>query len=147
MKENLMMIVWIAMTVVFGFMEAATAQLVSIWFVIGSVTALGSYFFGASVTVQVIVFIIVSAVALLVTRPIVKKFTQPKIQAMNADSCIGLDAVVTESISNLHSKGAVRVKGVEWTARSANGEEISKDEIVTVKSIEGVKLIVERKIH
>lgn len=147
MKENLMMIVWIALTVVFGFMEAATAQLVSIWFVIGSVAALGAYFFGAGVTAQVVIFIVVSALALVITRPIVKKFTKPKIQAMNADSYVGLDAVVTEDIDNIHSAGAVKVKGVEWTARSLNGEEISKDEIVTVRSIEGVKLIVERKIY
>ena len=41
--------------------------------------------------------------------------------------------------------GAVRVKGIEWTARSSDDDIIAKGDIVTVRSIEGVKLIVERK--
>lgn len=139
------MYVWIAFTVIFGIMEAATAQLVSIWFVIGSVAALGAYFFGATTAVQVIVFIVVSALALVITRPIVRRFTKTKIQPTNADSYIGLDAVVTESIDNILSVGSVKVKGIEWTARSAGDEKIEKGEVVTVRSIEGVKLIVERK--
>lgn len=142
----MMMFVWMALIVIFGILEAATAQLVSIWFVIGAVAALGSYFFKASILTQFIVFVLVSVIVLLITRPIVKKFTQTKVQPTNADSYVGLDAVVTENISNIYSKGAVKVKGVEWTARSENGDEIAEGEIVTVKSIEGVKLIVERKI-
>lgn len=140
----MMMWVWIGLTAVFGILEAVTAQLVSVWFVIGSVAALGTYFFGANQAVQIIVFILVSAVALVITRPLVRKFTQTKVQPTNADSYIGLEAVVTEKINNLHSEGAVRVKGVEWTARSLSGEEIAQGETVTVRSIEGVKLIVEK---
>ena len=142
----MMMYVWIAFIVIFGVLEAVTAQLVSIWFVIGAVAALGSYFFEASVLTQFIIFVLVSVIVLLITRPIVKKFTQTKAQPTNADSYVGLDAVVIEDIDNIHSRGAVKVKGVEWTARSESGDEIAEGEIVTVKSIEGVKLIVERKI-
>lgn len=141
----MMMWVWIGLTAFFGVLEAATAQLVSVWFVIGSVCALGAHFFGASQAVQIVVFIVVSALALVITRPIVKKFTETKVQATNADSVIGLQAVVTEAIDNIRSSGAVKVKGIEWTARSVNGDEIEKGEIVTIRSIEGVKLIVEKQ--
>ena len=141
----MMMWVWIGLTGIFGLLEAMTAQLVSIWFVIGSVSALGAYFFGASTAVQIIVFIVVSALALVITRPIVKRFTQTKVQATNADSYIGFDAVVTEEINNVMATGAVKVKGIEWTARSSDDDIIAKGDIVTVRSIEGVKLIVERK--
>lgn len=141
----MMMYVWIGLTVVFGFLEAATAQLVSVWFVIGSIASLGTYFFGAKESTQIIVFIVVSALALVITRPIVKKFTKTKIQPTNADAYIGLEAVVTEEINNVHARGAAKVNGVEWTARSLSGEEIAVGEIVLVKAIEGVKLIVEKK--
>lgn len=141
----MMMYVWIALTAVFGILEAATAQLVSIWFVIGSVSSLGAYFFGANEAVQIVIFIVVSAAALAVTRPLVKKFTKTRVQPTNADSSIGADAVVTQGIDNIHAQGTVKLKGVEWTARSVNGDIIPEGEIVTVRSIEGVKLIVERK--
>jgi membrane protein implicated in regulation of membrane protease activity len=141
----MMMWVWIGLIGVFGLLEAMTAQLVSIWFVIGSIVALGTSFFGATTAVQVAVFIVVSALALVITRPIVKRFTRTKVQATNADSYIGLDAVVTEEINNIMATGTVRVKGIEWTARSSSDDKIEKGAIVTVRSIEGVKLIVEKK--
>ena len=65
----------------------------------------------------------------------------------NADSLIGKEAVVTERIDNLRSTGAVQVNGQVWTARSVNPEhEIEKDEVVMIRAIEGVKLIVGKRI-
>lgn len=141
----MMMYIWIALIICFSVMEAMTAQLVSIWFVVGSAASLAGYFFGANEVLQLVIFVIVSLIALAATRPIVKKYLKTKIQPTNADSAIGLEAVVTERIDNIRSQGAVKLKGLEWTARSLNGDEIDKDEIVTVKAIEGVKLIVEKK--
>ena len=66
--------------------------------------------------------------------------------ATNADAVIGKNAVVTEQIDNIHAKGAVKVDGKEWTARSDDGNIIiSEGEIVTVLRIEGVKLICSKK--
>ena len=54
---------------------------------------------------------------------------------------------MTERIDNLRSTGTVQVNGQEWTARSVNPEHvIEKDEIVMVRAIEGVKLIVGKRI-
>lgn len=140
-----MAIIWAAMAVVFTVLEIVTVQVVSIWFTIGAVSAFIAYFLGADTTVQLIVFVAVSVVALVLTRPFVKKFTKTKLQPTNADMCIGQQAVVTEKINNTHAVGAAKVRGVEWTARSFDGEEIEEGEIVTVKAIEGAKIIVERK--
>ena len=140
-----MMIIWLVLAVVFGVFEAVTTQLVSIWFTAGAVAALGAYFFGASELVQLIVFVAVSAVTLILTRPLVKKYAKPDIKPTNADMMIGQSAVVTEKINNVFSTGTVKIKGIEWTARSQNDEEIPLGEIVTVEAIEGVKLIVSRK--
>ena len=59
--------------------------------------------------------------------------------------CIGQEAVVTEEINNLLGKGQAKIRGVIWTARSADESVIPKDSIVIIKAIEGVKLIVEKK--
>ena len=65
----------------------------------------------------------------------------------NADSLIGKEAVVTERIDNLQSTGAAQVNGQIWTARSVNpAHVIEKDEIVMIRAIEGVKLIVGKRI-
>ena len=88
-----------------------------------------------------------SAVLLLLTRPMAVKMLKKGTVATNADSLIGREAVVTEKIDNLRSTGTVQVNGQEWSARSVNPEHvIEKDEIVMVRSIEGVKLIVGKRI-
>ena len=91
---------------------------------------------------QWIVFIAVSVIALIATRPLVRKATKANRQPTNADRCIGQTAVVIEEINNIEGKGQVHVNGITWTARSADGTVFKKDDLVTVEKIDGVKLIV-----
>lgn len=145
MNDYTMYIVWAVAIVGFAVLEGITFQLVSIWFVFGSIAALIASLLGATVTVQVIVWLVVSAVALAATRPVVKKKLAAKVQPTNADRCIGADATVLEAVDNTRSVGQVKVDGKVWSARSLDGEIIEKDTVVTVKKIEGVKLIVSKK--
>lgn len=140
-----MYIIWAAAILVFGIAEGITAQLVSIWFVIGAIAGLIAAFLGATIPIQIVVFVAVSIVALLLTRPIVKKKLTPKIESTNADRCIGQDALVVEKIDNISAKGQVKVDGKIWTARSSNGDIIEADRLVEVEKIDGVKLIVRKK--
>ena len=61
--------IWLGAMIVFGILEAATAGLVSIWFVCGSVAALLATFLGAALWLQVVLFLSVSAITLAATRP------------------------------------------------------------------------------
>ncbi len=142
---NNMLIMWIALAVVFAIIEAATAQIVTLWFAVGSVGAIIANVLGASSTIQLIVFVVLSLLTLAIARPYFKKFIKTKIQPTNSDMCIGQEAVVTEEVNNLLGKGQAKIRGVVWTARSADNSIIPKDSIVIVKAIEGVKLIVEKK--
>lgn len=144
MVEYAMLIFWVVLLILLIIVEAATAQMVTIWFAAGAVGAIVAERLGAQVWLQWIIFIIVSAIALVVTRPLVRKFTQTKVQPTNADRCIGQTAVVTEEIDNIAAKGQVNVNGTVWTARSSDDSVIGKDEKVTVEKIEGVKLIVKK---
>ncbi len=135
-------IFWAVLIIVFGIIEGVTAQLVSIWFVAGSVAGLISAVCGAPVALQAAIAVIVCVAALAITRPLVKKYITPKAQPTNADRCIGESAVVIQSIDNLKSTGQVKCGSNIWSARSENGEPISEGSVVTVKKIEGVKLIV-----
>ncbi|MBO5422124.1 MAG: NfeD family protein [Clostridia bacterium] len=140
-----MLWLWIALIVAFVVIEAVTVQLVTIWFAVGSIGGLIASALNLDIWIQVLVFVAVSAITLLATRPFVKRFTGSRKEPMNADRYIGKNAIVVEPIDNIHSKGAVKIAGLEWTARTTDGTVIEKDEIVTVEAIEGAKLIVKVK--
>lgn len=143
---NELSIFWLAAVIVLGIVEAATVGLVTIWFAIGALAALISSLFGGPPWLQILLFIVVTAVTLVTTRPLVKKyFGKNSHKATNADMVIGKEAHVTEAIDNLTGTGAVKCMGKEWSARSENGEIIAEDEIVVAVKIEGVKLIVRAK--
>lgn len=138
-----MLAFWIVALVAFVVIEAITAQLVTIWFAVGSVAALIAEMLGAQVWLQWTIFVAVSAIVLVATRPFVKKLTKQKVQPTNADRCIGETAVVTERIDNISGKGAVKVNGIEWSARTQSGNTVEPGNTVKVIKIDGVKLIVE----
>ena len=145
-NQTAIYILWAAAIVIFGVLEAVTVQLVSIWFVIGAVAALIASLCGANFLTQVLIFVGVTIVALLLTRPLIKKRLKPKIESTNADRCIGEDALVTERIDNRAGTGLVKVGGSVWTARTADGAVAEPGESVKVEKIEGVKLIVSKSV-
>lgn len=140
-----MLYFWIATFIFLIVAEASTAQLVTIWFAIGALGAIIANVLKAPVGAQWAIFIVVSVVALVATRPLVKKFTNKKIQPTNADRNIGEQAIVLEDIDNTQGTGSVNVKGVTWTARSLNGNPIEKESKVVINKIEGVKLLVTKQ--
>ena len=140
-----MPIFWLIAMVVLLVIEAVVPGLISIWFALGALAALISALFHAPVWLQIVWFVAVSVIALVLTRPLVRKYVNSRITPTNADMVIGKDAVVTEEIDNLHAKGAVLLDGKTWTARmDRETEKAETGETVRVLRIEGVKLIVEK---
>ena len=134
--------IWFGLLILFGILEAVTVSVVSIWFMAGSLAAILAALCGASLPVQIVLFLAVSVALLACLRPLVRKYVSPKITATNADRVIGKTAVVTETIHNIAAQGAVKVGGVVWTARSSGGKPIAAGAQVQVDRIEGVKLYV-----
>lgn len=135
---------WIIAMVAFLVVEALTVGLASIWFAVGSLAAMVCAMLNAQIWVQILVFLLVSAVALYFTRPLAKKYINGKKQPTNADMIIGKECRVTERIDNLAGTGAVYVDGKTWTARSDSEEVIEEGALVCALRIEGVKLIVDK---
>ena len=140
-----MYIVWAVLILLIGVLEGITVQLVSIWFMLGSIGGLIAAFCGGSTLVQILVAIGISVLTLAVTRPIAKKKLAVTIQHTNADRCIGGEAVVLERIDNISETGSVKIDGKVWTARSSSGDIVESGEIVRVDKIDGVKLLVSKK--
>ena len=140
---EIMPYIWFGIAIVAGCLEATTYQLVSIWFVLGAVvTAIVSIFIPELVWVQVVIFIAVSIISLIATRPFVKKIAKVKKQPTNSDRYIGMTGVVLKDIDNSIGAGQVNVKGSIWSAASADDSVISAGEKVKIIEIKGVKLVV-----
>lgn len=136
--------VWLAAAIVFGIIEAVMLGLNSIWFSVGALAAMAAAKLGGGIWVQVLVFLIISLAALLAAKKLLKDRFNRDCQPTNADRILGKTVVVTEEIDNQKPSGQIREGGLFWTARSIDGTVIPKDARVTVRSIEGVKAMVER---
>ena len=141
---NWMPIVWTAAAVVFGIAEAATAGLVSIWFVGGALAALAAAELHAALWAQAALFFVVSVILLTATRPLARRMRERAVPT-NLDRVLRRTARVTETVDNEHSAGAVYIDGKTWTARSEDGSVLARDSMVEVVRMEGVKLFVKAK--
>ena len=89
-----------------------------------------------------LVFGLISLALLLLVRPFLKKYIDPKKVRTNVDAMRGRQAVLLETVDNLAATGSLELSGVVWTARSADGSVIPAGTVVTVQGVEGVKLLV-----
>ena len=135
-------ILWLVLMVVFILMESSTVALVSIWFAIGALGAMIVSLCGGAFWLEVAVCVVVSTALLAALRPITRKYLNPKIEKTNVDAVIGQKAVVVASVNNICGTGTVKLGGMEWSARSTDGEPIEEGKIVRVDRIEGVKAFV-----
>ena len=87
MLDNYMLYVWLGVFVVALIVEGVTTELVSVWFAVGALVALPFGFF-KEFWISIIVFVVVSTVALIFTRPIVRRITQRKERKTNVDDVI-----------------------------------------------------------
>lgn len=143
--EKYLPFIWIAVAVIMAIVEASTTQLVSIWFVIGALFAALACIFTDSIWIQLAVFIVVSVIALIVTRPLVKRFKKKRtVESTNADRLIGQYGTVITAVRDEQSVGQVKVLGETWSAKSQTLP-LEQGDRVKVLRIEGVKLIVEKE--
>lgn len=137
-------IVWLCLVILLLGIEIATMGLTTIWFAGGAMAAFISTFFGASDAAQRTIFLVLSLILLIVTRPLAVRYMKKDHVKTNADSLIGRIAVVTEDIDNLSQRGEVIISDISWTARSKEDtRRIPAGSKVRICTIEGVKLIVE----
>lgn len=132
---------WLGAVVVFGVVEAMVMGLIAIWFVIGAALAFVVSLFGVSPIAQLTVFVLGSGIALIATRPLVKKWGTTAVVPTNVDRLIGMAGTVTESLT---PTGTVYIDGKTWTARSIDNTDVDEGEQVRVCSIEGVTLTVQQ---
>ena len=138
-------IIWLAALVILLLAEALTLGLTTIWFAGGALIALIAALVGANVWVQLGIFLAVSLLLLIFTRPAELRYMNKSTLKTNVDSLTGEVGVVSERIDNLEATGKVKLNDVLWTARSEDGTVIEEGAVVEISRVEGVKLIVKMK--
>lgn len=136
-------IAWIVIIVAAIVIEVSTIALTSVWFAVGGIVALLLAIFNVDFVWQLLVFVGVSTISLLATRPIAKKMNTKDVIHTNADKLINMIGVVTKEIP-ASEVGEIRVNSELWRAKSLEAEDIEVGEKVIVNNLDGNKLIVSR---
>lgn len=139
-----MSFIWLSIVIVLSILELITTQLVSIWFVIAGIAAFIVSLFMDSIFVQIAIFVVLTVLLLIVTKPMVKKIMNFKKISTNSDKNIGRKAFVTTEINNKKETGEVKIDSMFWSARSVDDTVIPENSEVIIESIKGVKLIVKK---
>ncbi|MCD8054279.1 MAG: NfeD family protein [Lachnospiraceae bacterium] len=136
-------IYWLFLMVILLVVEILTLGLTTIWFAGGALAAFVVGVLGLGLPIQLGVFVAVSAILLVFTRPLATRYLNRNTQKTNVESLEGQTAVVTETINNRLAQGMVQVNGVAWSARSSEDDAILKSgTLVRIEGVQGVKLIV-----
>lgn len=135
---------WVFIVILSVIIEAATMGLATIWFAFGALAAWIVQFLHFSFTFQVFIFLIVSSILLIFTRPFAIKHLKVGKTATNVDKLIGKTGKVVEEIDNINARGKIKISGQIWTSRSVDEEILKMDQLVEVVMVEGVKLIVKK---
>lgn len=138
-------IVWLIVVIAMIVLEVSTYQLVTVWFALGAAVSLIASLFKVSGTAQLMIFVIVSLVSLIASRPLVKKIQSAPKEKTNADRVIGQIAKVIQPVS-ADNRGRIRVDGLDWSAAVQNKEDSFEiGEEAQVVRIEGVTAYIQRK--
>lgn len=142
LNEYLMIIVWAVILIGTILIEFETSDLVTIWFSVGAIGALIAAALGLNIVGQIAIFIAVSFVLLILTRPMTKRFMDKEVVKTNADRMVGMHGVVITEIP-FDGKGEVRVDSQIWTAFSTKKEAIPVNTRIVILDIVGNKLLVD----
>lgn len=136
---------WLGLMIIFLIIELLTVGLTCIWLAGGSLAALLVSLTGANIVWQVLMFILVSFLLVVFTRPFAMKYINARHERTNVDELIGKLVKVTETVDNYEQTGAATANGLDWTARSEDDREtIEKGSLARVVRISGVKLILKK---
>ena len=109
--------IWILISGLFVIIEMMTVGFLVFWFAVGALFAMVFSLFVENIIAQTTIFIISSTILILLTRPLVEKFTKKDIIKTNAYSIIGKKAIVTKDIDAKNNSGQITINGEIWSAK------------------------------
>lgn len=137
--------VWLALAVVLVVAEMMTATFFLFCFGIGAALACATASVGLPFSIQMSVFVITSAIAVILSRKMAARMAGKPDRQANVDAILGERGVVTETIDPQAGTGRIFVKNEQWRAESQNAETIAANEHVIVTEVRGTRAIVSKE--
>lgn len=131
---------WIVLALIFITAEIFTAGFFLICFGVGAAGAGLAGFFGASVEWQFAIFVLLSALTLVLLRPLANRVSNPNTYVVGIDRVLGKEGVVLETIDPMSGRGVVRINSEHWSAESTEGRPIVAGSQVLVVAVQGTHL-------
>ena len=139
-------VTWIVSGLVLCAAEIFIPSFFIFWFGLGAfAAAVTSLFLG--LTFQIVVFIAVSSVLLIFTRPIVMKTLLKKgsSRKINIDEIVGKRAMVVERVDPIEGTGMVKINGELWRTLTEDNSTVNVGDYVTILKVEGTLLKVKKE--
>ena len=132
-------LIWIIISILCLILELSSGDFFLLCFAIGAAVGAIVAGCGLSLTWQIIIFALVSALSLLLVRPaLIRKLHKPqKVRLSNAEAMIGREGRVTEEIE-ANGYGRVAIDGDDWKARSIDGSAIVNGTRVRVVKMDSI---------
>lgn len=145
--EHYMIWVWLAVFVIAVVVEALTEDFVSIWFAAGALVTI-PISYAAPFWVQIVVFAVISVVALIFTRPLIKKMMDRTVRKTNSDDFVGQRVKVIKAIDK-YNGGEVKLNGIIYTAilREEDDTAIDLGSVVEIVALKGNRVVVKQIIE
>ncbi|MDR0582912.1 MAG: NfeD family protein [Treponema sp.] len=142
---------WLVLTVGFSLLELACAfNLITIWFALSSFLMIFISGFTEMLDnpirfrLHLGIFLGLSAVLFIFTRPIAIKKLKIGKEKTNVDSLVEQEAIITKKITKFE-RGEIKLQGKYWTAISENNnEELNEGVNCIVVKFDGVKAVVRK---
>lgn len=139
----LSIITWIIIAVFAVVIDIATSSFLFCWFAVGALAAMVGALFGVTVTVQILIFLVVSIITIAICYPwAMKKFKNSiKRIPLMEETYIGR---VIKAEEDIEKKSRIKVDGIYWAIQN-NGETIKTGSNFIITGIEGNKLVVKKE--
>lgn len=134
---------WVCLLILCLIVEAFTFSLTTVW---GAIACLPLVFIAKTPLPfkwQLFIFVLVTVVLLIFTRPFAVKKLKIGESKTNVDDMPGSEVVIVKSISEFQKGEAKTKNGVVWSAISKDGKKLEKGSVARISSVQGNTLILE----
>ncbi|MBQ7973976.1 MAG: NfeD family protein [Clostridia bacterium] len=133
-----MITIWSVVIAATLLLEFFTVDFCSCCFSFAGVVALILAICGVDVTWQLAVFFVVACIAIIATRPLVKKLMKKPTIPTNIDQNFGKTTRLLADV--VEGKSSIKINDVVWIA--VCNADLKKDDLVSIERVEGNKMIV-----
>lgn len=131
---------WVVLALLFITAEIFTAGFFLICFGVGAAGAGVAAFFGVGLEWQVAIFVVLSALAVVLVRPLANRVSNPNTHLVGIDRVLGKEGIVLETIDPISGRGVVRINSERWSAESTENKPIVAGSPIVVVAVQGTHL-------